>query len=74
MRFIYESTLGWYAAQYFLFVRHHGQIEHPRELWKEDVYRDIEDFYNFYLLNEAGNDKQAQIAWEGDRLLRIDRH
>ena len=30
MPFIYQSTLGWYAAQYFLFAREHGQIKYLR--------------------------------------------
>lgn len=28
MPFIYQSTLGWYAAHYFLFASEHGQIKH----------------------------------------------
>ena len=68
MPFIYQSTLGWYAAQYFLFSREHGQIHHLRELWKDVPYQDLEDLYSFYLVNEVGRDIEAQREWEARRL------
>jgi hypothetical protein len=64
MSFIYQSTVGWYAAQYFLFARHHGQIKKLRELWGKDVYQDIEHLYKLYLINEVGRRPKAQKAWE----------
>ena len=64
MPFIYESTLGWYAARYFLFARKHGQIDALRELWKDDIYRDLENLYTLYLRNEKGRSKKAQEEWE----------
>jgi hypothetical protein len=64
MAFIYESTLGWYAARYFLFARKHGEIDYLRELWKDDLYRDLENLYTLYLRNEKGRNKKAQGEWE----------
>jgi hypothetical protein len=66
MAFIYESTLGWYAARYFLFARKHGQIDYLRELWKDDLYRDLENLYTLYLRNEKGRSKKAQEEWEAN--------
>lgn len=68
MPFIYQSTLGWYAAQYFLFAREHGQIDRLRELWNDHLYQDCEDFYTFYIIHEAGRDKTARRQWESKRL------
>jgi hypothetical protein len=68
MPFIYQSTLGWYAAQYFLFARAHGQIDYLRKLWQENLYADLEDFYRFYVRREAGRSRNAQQAWEAKRL------
>jgi hypothetical protein len=65
---IYESTLGWYAAQYFLLAREHGQIEYLRELWQDQLYEDIEDFYNFDLTKAAGRGEKVRKAWEAKRL------
>src|SRR5207244_4298051 len=73
MPFIYESTLGWYAAQYFLFARTHGQIEYLRKLWQENLYTDLEGFYNFYVRREAGRSAKAQQVWEGKRLSTEDK-
>jgi hypothetical protein len=64
MPFIYQSTLGWYAARYFLFAREHGQIQYLRQLWKDELYKDLEDLYTFYLRNEKGRNKKAQKKWE----------
>jgi hypothetical protein len=68
MPFIYQSTLGWYAARYFLFAREHGQIRYLREFWKDHLYEDLEDLYAFYLVNEAGRNKTAQKEWEAECL------
>ncbi len=68
MRFIYESTLGWYAAHYFLFARSHGQIDALRRRWEEHLYEDLENFYRFYLTREAGHSRKAQKKWESKRL------
>ncbi|MGD0672627.1 MAG: hypothetical protein ABSB13_11145 [Candidatus Binatus sp.] len=68
MPFIYQSTLGWYAAQYFLFAREHGQIKYLRDLWQDDLYEDLEDLYRFYVINEVGRGHKAQKAWEAKRL------
>ena len=68
MSFIYQSTLGWYAAHYFLFAREHGQIEALRKLWQEDLYIDLEKFYSFYIRKEAGWRHKPQRAWEAKRL------
>jgi len=68
MPFIYQSTLGWYAARYFLFAREHDQIRYLRELWKDHLYQDLEDLYTFYLTNEAGRNKTAQKEWEAECL------
>jgi hypothetical protein len=73
MPFIYESTLGWYAAQYFLFARTHGQVEYLRKLWQENLYTDLESFYNFYVRREAGRGAKAQQIWEGKRLSTEDK-
>jgi len=64
MRLLYRTTLGWYASRYFLFARHHGQIDHLRELWSERVYGDIEDFYDLYLSWEVGRSKGKRANWE----------
>ncbi len=64
MPFIYQSTLGWYSSRYFLFAREHGQIQYLRELWKDELYKDLEDLYAFYLRNEVGHKKKAQKDWE----------
>ncbi len=68
MPFIYQSTLGWYAAQYFLFAREHGQIKYLRDLWQDHLYQDIEDLYAFYLVSEVGRSQKAQRPWELKRL------
>jgi hypothetical protein len=69
MTFIYESTLGWYAARYFLFAREHGQIKYLRALWKDPrLYNDQEDLYSFYLISEVGRRGEDQKAWETERL------
>ena len=68
MPFIYQSTLGWYAAHYFLFAREHGQIQGLRGLWQEDLYSDLEKFYSFYIRKEAGWRHNAQRACEVKRL------
>jgi hypothetical protein len=68
MSFIYQSTVGWYAAQYFLFAREHGQIKKLRELWHDEVYQDLEHLYKLYLINEVGRGPKAQKAWEAKRL------
>jgi hypothetical protein len=73
MSFIYQSTIGWYAAHYFLFARQHGQIKKLRELWGDDVYQDLEQLYKFYLINEVGRQKKSQEAWEAKRLLTEDK-
>lgn len=66
--FVYESTLGWYAAQYFLFAREHGQIDYLRTLWQDNLYTDVEKFYRFYIKREAGWSRKAQRNWEAKRL------
>ncbi|MGO9403124.1 MAG: hypothetical protein ACLPVW_06595 [Terriglobales bacterium] len=68
MPFIYQSTIGWYAAQYFLFAREHGQIKYLRDLWQDHLYQDLEDLYTFYLVSEVGRSQEAQRAWELKRL------
>jgi hypothetical protein len=68
MPFIYQSTLGWYAAQYFLFAREHGQIKHLRDLWQDHLYQDLEELYSFYLVSEVGRSQKEQRAWELKRL------
>ena len=68
MPFVYQSTLGWYAAQYFLFAREHGQIQYLRDLWQAHVYQDLEDLYKFYLVSEVGRSPEAKQAWEAERL------
>jgi hypothetical protein len=68
MPFIYQSTLGWYAAQYLLFAREHGQIKHLRDLWQDHLYQDLEDLYSFYVRSEVGRSQKAQRAWEVKRL------
>jgi hypothetical protein len=73
MSFIYQSTVGWYAAQYFLFARHHGQIKRLRELWQDCVYQDLEHLYKLYLINEVGHNPKAQREWETKRLSIEDR-
>lgn len=75
MPFIYESTLGWYAAQYFLFAREHNQIEYLRELWQDQdhLYQDLEDLYAFYLVAEVGRSQKAQRTWELKRLATEER-
>jgi hypothetical protein len=73
MPLVYRSTLGWYAAQYFLFAREHGQIKHLRQLWQDEVYQDIEDFYAFYLTKEAGRSQSSRRAWESKRLCTEDK-
>jgi hypothetical protein len=71
--FVYESTLGWYAAQYFLFARQHGQVDHLRTLWQDNVYTDVENFYSFYVRREAGRSRKSQQAWEAKRLSTEDK-
>jgi len=68
MPFIYRSTLGWYAAHYFLFAREHGQIQYLRDLWQDCLYEDLEGFYRLYIVNEVGHSRRAQRAWETKRL------
>ena len=69
MPFIYRSTLGWYAARYFLYAYEHNQVQYLRKLWKEDnIYRDIEDFFNFYVEKEVGGNRKARQNWKERRL------
>jgi len=68
MPFVYQSTLGWYAAHYFLFACKHRQIEHLRTLWKEDLYTDLEDLYALYVKSEARRTGKSQEDWEKERL------
>lgn len=68
MPFIYQSTLGWYAAQYFLFAHEHGQIKYLRDLWQDYLYQDLEDLYTLYLENEVGRSQKAQQDWKNRRL------
>ena len=68
MPFVYQSTLGWYAAHYFLFAREHHQIQHLREMWRDQLYDELENFYKFYVVGEAGSHPEAQRKWELDRL------
>jgi hypothetical protein len=70
INFIYDSTLGWYAAHYFLYAREHGRIKHLRALWEDDIYSDLEDFYDYYRSRAGGFTKAAQISWETERLSR----
>jgi hypothetical protein len=65
---IYESSLGWYAAHYFLFARQHGRIQHLRDLWQDYIYEDVEEFYRFYLAKEAGWRRKTRLDWEAKRL------
>jgi hypothetical protein len=64
MPFVYQSTVGWYAARYLLFAREHGQIQHLRNLWKEHLYQDLEELYTFYIISEVGRSTKDQRAWE----------
>jgi hypothetical protein len=73
MPFIYQSTLGWYAAQYFLFAHEHGQIKYLRDLWQDSLYQDLEDLYTFYLENEVGRSPKAQQDWKDKRLATEDK-
>jgi hypothetical protein len=68
MPFIYQSTLGWYAAQYFLFADNHGQIKYLRQLWDADVYQDLEDLFTYYLQHEVGRKQEAQDRWKARHL------
>jgi hypothetical protein len=68
MPFIYQSTLSWYAAHYFLFAREHGRIQYLRDLWKDRLYGDLEELYRFYLISEVGHREKAQKIWEAERL------
>ena len=72
MPFIYRSTLGWYAAQYFLFAREHGQIQYLRGLWQDNVYGDLENLYAYYLSSEVGRSDKAREEWEAKRLATED--
>ena len=67
--FIYQSTLGWYAARYFVYAHEHGQIHLLREQWREDdIYSDLEEFFNFYVGKEVGPGKNARTGWTKKRL------
>ena len=68
IQLFYGSTLGWYAAHYFLFAREHGQIAHLRELWQGELYKDVESFYKFYPRRDAGFRKKTKRDWELKRL------
>jgi len=63
-----NSTLGWYAAHYFLFAR--VQIKHLRgpDVWNDYVYGDLERLYKKYLDREVGHSQQDQGAWEAERM------
>ncbi len=65
--FIYESTLGWYAAQYFFYANEHHQIAHLRELWQSEIYQDVESFFNSYVRNVIGKSEKAQEDWKRSR-------
>jgi len=70
--FIYQSTLGWYAAQYFLFAHEHGQIKYLRDVWQDSLYQDLEELYTFYLDKEVGRSPKAQQDWKNRRLATED--
>ncbi|MGA9723123.1 MAG: hypothetical protein WBQ86_11755 [Candidatus Binatus sp.] len=62
---IYNSTLGWYAARYWLFAREGDQIRRLRdEIWKDFVYGDLEEFYKEFLDREVGREDKKQKNWE----------
>jgi hypothetical protein len=73
MPFVYQSTLGWYAAHYFLYAREHGQITYLRKLWEDHLYQDLEYLYGFYVKSEVGRNKKAKRSWEVKRLGREDK-
>lgn len=62
---VYDSTLMWYLARYFLFARE--QMPIIREKWKEDedVYSNIQALYKKYLKRVALGGAAKEIsAWE----------
>ena len=62
---IYNSTLGWYAARYWVFAREGDQIRQLREeIWKDFVYGDLEQFYKEFLDREVGPEEEKQKDWE----------
>jgi hypothetical protein len=73
MPFIYQSTLGWYAAHYFLYADEHDQVQQLRRRWKEqEIYRDIENFFNFYVRQEVGGSRETRQSWIEERLATED--
>ena len=72
---VFDSTLIWYLARYFLFAR--DEIARLRsEKWKDNVYTDIEDLYDRFLDREAPsargdwerNCKETEADfWDGER-------
>jgi hypothetical protein len=60
---VFDSTLIWYLARYFLFSRH--QIEQMRtERWKDDVYNEVQDLYRRFLEKEVQRRRTTADVWE----------
>jgi hypothetical protein len=60
---VFESTLIWYLARYFLFSR--AQIDQMRtEKWKDDVYNEVQDLYERFLAKEAKRRQTSPDGWE----------
>jgi len=66
MDLVCASTLGWYAAHYYLFAR--DEIQRLRDdVWKDYVYGDLEKLYEEYVTREVGSNPQARKTWEAKR-------
>jgi hypothetical protein len=64
---------GWYAAHYFLYADEHDQVQQLRRRWKEqEIYRDIENFFNFYVRQEVGGSRETRHSWIEERLATED--
>jgi hypothetical protein len=60
---ILGSTLIWYLARYLLFAR--KEIQRLRdEVWKDDIYTDIEDLYEEFVDQEVRENGVKRSAWE----------
>ena len=60
------STLGWYAAHYYLYAR--SEIPRLGQRWEDELYTDLRALYDAYATAEARASGLAVPQWEERKL------